>query len=254
MSLGSLSQAESPDVVTSSDQYSRRFSGAVGEYFLARQSRLIREMLSEACPSPTRVLEVGGGHAQVVPVLLELGHEVWVQGSDQLCMARVRRVVESLPEESRSRVHLVESPLDKLPFDDRTFDIVVSIRTLAHVDDWTGFVSELSRVSRRAVLIDYPPVVSWNVFYPLFFRVKRWFEGDTRPFHRFRRSQLSREFSSRGLDKGKERRQFFLPMGLHRKLGMLTLSIKAELIFEAVGLTSILGSPALFLAERVLSA
>ena len=51
---------ETADVETSSEDYARRFSGRVGEYFLEVQARAALDLL---VPWPgARVLDVGGGH------------------------------------------------------------------------------------------------------------------------------------------------------------------------------------------------
>jgi len=71
---------EDADVVTSSDAYARRFGGAVGSYFLERQSAAVLELVR---PWPgARVLDVGGGHGQVTGPLVAAGYAVTVLGSE----------------------------------------------------------------------------------------------------------------------------------------------------------------------------
>jgi SAM-dependent methyltransferase len=44
----------------------------------------------------------------------------------------------------------------RIPFDDKTFDIVTCIDVLEHVEDYEAFLLELMRVSRRGVFISTP--------------------------------------------------------------------------------------------------
>ena len=71
---------ENADVDTASDDYATRFRGAVGAWFLAEQARATRELLA-GLPRGATVLDVGGGHAQLTPMLLEAGYVVTVVGS-----------------------------------------------------------------------------------------------------------------------------------------------------------------------------
>ena len=69
-----MAALEDADVETSSDDYARRFAGAVGAFFLEIQARTTLDLLQ---PWPgSRVLDVGGGHGQVTGPLIEAGHPV----------------------------------------------------------------------------------------------------------------------------------------------------------------------------------
>ncbi len=70
---------EDADVETSSEAYARRFSGAVGGWFLAVQADATLDLLR---PFPrARIVDVGGGHGQLAAPLAEAGHDVTVVGS-----------------------------------------------------------------------------------------------------------------------------------------------------------------------------
>jgi hypothetical protein len=84
---------ECPDVVTSSEDYARRFSGRAGEYFLQVQDRAVQQALAHK-PGRT-VLDVGGGHGQVASGLASAGYEVTVLGSDNVCFDRLRKAEPS---------------------------------------------------------------------------------------------------------------------------------------------------------------
>ena len=73
--------------MTSSDDYARRFSGAVGRYFLEVQTDATLELLRPLAAAS--VLDVGGGHGQLTGALVEAGLDVTVLGSDPACERRV---------------------------------------------------------------------------------------------------------------------------------------------------------------------
>ena len=93
---------EDADVSSSSDDYARRFAGAVGQWFLDIQTGITLDLLRELPPAAS-VLDVGGGHAQVAPPLIAAGYDVTVIGSDSQCSARLWSWIDrgrGLPESS----------------------------------------------------------------------------------------------------------------------------------------------------------
>ena len=81
-------QRETPDIETSSDDYARRFAGPAGKYFLIIQEQAFQRV----CPTrpDCSVLEVGGGHGQLVPIFLRRNCELTILGSDESTHRRVR--------------------------------------------------------------------------------------------------------------------------------------------------------------------
>ena len=81
---------EDADIGTSSEDMHRCcFTGAVGRWFVETQTRITLGFLG-ALPVGASVLDVGGGHGQITPPLLEAGYEVTVAGSDPSCNARLQ--------------------------------------------------------------------------------------------------------------------------------------------------------------------
>jgi SAM-dependent methyltransferase len=234
-----------PDVETASDQYAGRFSGAMGRYFLAVQERMIMDFLGG--PAPRRVLEVGGGHAQLAPALLEAGHEVWVQGSTPSCAKRLAPLLARYP----GRLRFVVSSLWSLPFPDRAFDAVIAVRLLAHVERLEPLLREMGRVSDGRVIVDFPPVFSANLGQPLLFGMKRRVEGNTRPFFCYHVRQLYPPLRAAGFGRFRVTKQFTLPMVVHRKAASPGLSAAIETVCRWAGLTRLLGAPSVLLAERL---
>jgi SAM-dependent methyltransferase len=244
MTVAAAPAREDADVESSSEQYARRFAGPVGQWFLELQARLTLECLHGLSPGAT-VLDVGGGHAQLAPPLVEAGYQVTVVGSNPSCGLRLS------PLTSAGRCRFDVADLLALPYHDEAFDAVVCYRLLAHSIDWRRLVGELCRLARHRVVVDYPARRSVNVASEALFRIKNSIErGSTRPFALYRRADLAGAFAAAGFEVTQERPQFFLPMALHRLAGSVRLARAAEGLAGSVGLTGLLGSPVIARADR----
>jgi SAM-dependent methyltransferase len=230
------------DVETSSEGYARRFAGPVGAFLLAVQERLTLELL-RPWPGAT-VLDVGGGHGQVTGALVEAGYRLTVHGSAEACRERVRPWVDT------GRAAFSAGPLLALPHPDAGFDVALSYRLLPHVPAWPRLVGELTRVARRAVVVDYPALRSVNAVSGALFALKKRVEGNTRPFAVFRDRELARTFAACGFRLTARRPEFLLPMALHRGLSLAPASRALEGAAAGLGLTPLLGSPVIARFER----
>lgn len=237
-----LPERETPDIETASEDYASRFRGAAGAYFIETQDRSVRHAMHGL--SGARVLEVGGGHGQLVKVLGELGCALTAFGSDPVCHERMaaRHPGVSIP--------CVTGDVARLPFADRSFDVVIAVRLISHIERWPALIAEFCRVADRAVVLDYPSRYSLNVLTPLLFALKQGVEKNTRTYLSFTRRQLAREFAQRGFTFTRAYPQFFLPMFVHRALHSPPLLRKMEDLMRMAGLTRLLGSPIVFRAER----
>jgi SAM-dependent methyltransferase len=234
---------EFPDVETSSAGYAQRFAGAVGRWFLDRQARCTAELLGRLAPG-ARVLDVGGGHAQLVPVILAAGGRVTVFGSDATCGGRLAAWIHT------GEVRFETGDVMALPYADASFDVVLGYRLLTHVPEWPRLVSELCRVSARRVIVDYPSRRSVNVLADRLFEMKKRVEGDTRHFTLFSPGDVARAFAANGFAVTGERGQFFLPMAFHRALNSAAAAKGLEWLPHRLGLTRALGSPRIVRADR----
>jgi 2-polyprenyl-3-methyl-5-hydroxy-6-metoxy-1,4-benzoquinol methylase len=233
---------ESADIETASAEYARRFSGAVGAWFLDVQAAATLEL---AAPWQGRgVLDVGGGHGQLTGPLAAAGFDVTVLGSAPSCRERVAAWVDA------DRARFQVGDLLHVPWPARSFDVVLAFRLLPHVARWRDLVAELCRVARHAVIVDYPTRRSVNAFARLLFRLKRRVESDTRPFDVFKDEDVTEGFSANGFAVTGRCAQFFLPMALHRGLGSASVSRASERVARALGLTRVLGSPVIVRATR----
>lgn len=239
----SLPIHETPDVETSSEGYASRFSGEVGRYFLEVQNAAVLDLLA---PWPgAQVLDVGGGHAQLAPALVERGFRVTVAGSEEVCRQRLDRALPPGSFEFRA------CDLLHLPYPDRAFEVVFALRLLAHVERWRELVAELCRVASRAVILDYSDSRSFNKLYGPLFPWKKAVEGNTRTFHIFKPGAVAAEAARHGFGGPAERREFFLPMVVHRALRSGRFSRMSERVSSALGLTRWLGSPVVLRIQRV---
>jgi ubiquinone/menaquinone biosynthesis C-methylase UbiE len=235
-------ELETPDIETSSDQYARRFAGEAGAYFLDRQTQITLDLIQPY--HNARILDVGGGHAQLAVPMVAKGLDVTVVGSAKSCRHRLDRFLG--PDDfSYHTCNLLT-----LPFEDRQFDIVVGFRLLTHVHAWRQLIREMCRVAKIAVIVDYPDQRSFNIFYRLLFPIKKALEGDTRTYVLFSRKQITDAFMENGLGNHFLRPQFFFPMVLHRKMKSLAVSKMMEKSCRKLGLTALFGSPIIVKACR----
>ena len=235
-----------PDIETASANYTSRFAGEVGQYFLAVQEKAVLELLAGLAGAPLRILEVGGGHAQLTPALLAAGHFVTVHGSSKVCFDRL----EITKMQYGERLALVEAPVLDLPFAEKTFDVVSAVRLLAHVDDWPQLVRIMTKIADRAVIVDYAPASGFNMFYKLLFGLKKRIERNTRTFIRHEPEELNKTFQTCGYELQGQQKQFFAPMVVHRAIKKAVFSSRVETLFRRLGFTALWGSPVISLYTR----
>jgi 2-polyprenyl-3-methyl-5-hydroxy-6-metoxy-1,4-benzoquinol methylase len=232
---------EDADVVTSSDEYARRFDGPVGSFFLAVQERATLDLLG---PFPgATVLDVGGGHGQTTRALVDAGHAVTVLGSDSSCERRVREWTGS------GRARFVAADLLDPGLPARGFDVVLSYRLLPHATRVSDLVATLCRLARRAVVVDYPTRRSVNAAAELLFGVKKGVERDTRPFRVFSDAEVEAAFAAHGFRPTGRKPQFLFPMALHRATGSASLARLLEGAAAGTGLRRLFGSPVILRLE-----
>lgn len=233
---------KSPDIETSSSAYARRFNGEQGAWLLSVQAQLLREALSRVREGERlRVLDVGGGHLQIARAFqgeIEAGAlEFSIVGSDESTKAQWEN------SELKERISFSISDLFSTKYAEGEFDVVFCIRLLTHCAEWRRLVTELCRISKRAVIIDYPPLLSSNILYPLLFPIKKLIEKDTRTFSLFMHRELDEAFTSHGFSRVYRKGQFLWPMVVHRSLKCVPCSEALERIGELAGLRGMCGNP-----------
>jgi 2-polyprenyl-3-methyl-5-hydroxy-6-metoxy-1,4-benzoquinol methylase len=231
-----------PDLETGSAQYARRFAGPAGAYLLGIQEKGLRKLVDCNSKGLRTALDVGGGHGQLVDGLLALGLETSVLGSS----------IESAEQLMRSpvaaRVHFQAGNLLALPIEDQAYDVVTSVRLLAHIQDVHRLIDELCRVARHCVIIDYPTLAGANALTVAAFPVKRLIEKDTRIYQSFWPVTLARAFRRNGFRPSASFKQFTTPMGLHR-IGGKPVHLMEEGL-RRIGITRLIGNPVLQRFDR----
>ena len=227
--------SQKADIETSSEEYAKRFSGKVGEYFLSVQAEKTLDLLK---PWPNaKVLDVGGGHAQLAIPLIKNGFALTVAGSNDSCRTRLDKFLQP------GTFKYLSCNLLNLPFDDNSFDAVISFRLLTHEDNWQLQIAELCRVAKYTVVVDYPDIRSFNIFYDVLFNVKKKFEKNTRTYRNFSRKEIIKEFGKNNFGNPVIKPEFFLPMVVHRAIKKVSLLKNIENLFGLIGLTRLFGSP-----------
>jgi len=233
---------ETPDIETSSDDYALRFSGKIGSWFLEVQEEATLRML--APHSGAKILDVGGGHGQLTKALITNNYNVTILGSDDVCSIRIKNLIHS------SQCEFKVGNILNIPYRNQYFDIVLSYRLLPHVTQWKRLLTELARVAKSAVIIDYPSLRSVNYMSSYLFDFKKRLEGNTRPFTCFKEHELLNVFKWHGFEGAERYPEFLLPMVLHRALGSPKISSGVEKVCRLSGLTRTCGSPVILKVVR----
>jgi 2-polyprenyl-3-methyl-5-hydroxy-6-metoxy-1,4-benzoquinol methylase len=226
---------EIADVETASASYAARFAGPVGAWMLARQERLVLDGLRAA--GARTVLDIGGGHGQLARPMADAGFDVTVLGSETICSARIADLLAA------GRCRFVVGSVVALPYPDRSFDAVVTVRLLPHCARWRQLIRECARVARVAAIVDYPVKSGFNTLAPWLFSAKRKLEKNTRAWRNFTHEEVAREFAAAGFAPAGRSGQFCCPMVVHRALNRVALSAAIEWLPDRLGLTRRFGSP-----------
>lgn len=231
-----------PDIHSSGSGYQTRFSGQTGKWFLHVQGRCVQ--LQSRCVGEKRVLDVGGGHGQLIPYYLAEKFKVTVFGSTGSPRECIEEYITS------KAIDWVEGSLLQLPFGNKSYPLVVSIRLCAHMRNTQLWVSELCRVASDTVIIDASMWLSFNILTNILFPLKKAFEPNTREYKMFTRNALTNMFRQAGFYLDQCEKQFFFPMAFHRKLNNALQSDQIEGICKRMGATSMFGSPAIMRFRR----
>jgi len=114
--------------------------------------------LDEALPdsAPERILEVGSGEGEIAARVLERYPNAGLTVLDLPS--------EELAEEWRDRrLAGLFGDITGLPFEDRTFDLVLAIEVLEHVPEPANALAEIARVARDATVLSVPREPIWRM-------------------------------------------------------------------------------------------
>ena len=139
---------QDPAVVARYD--AERFSGPQGQRSTRAKWNAIRRGLGGEFERVGSVLDVPCGTGRFTELLLGAGKHVVNADRSRAMLLAARE------KDAAGRVNLVECDAARLPFADRSFDLVLSVRFFLHVPKpmRAGILREMGRVSRRFVVVD----------------------------------------------------------------------------------------------------
>jgi ubiquinone/menaquinone biosynthesis C-methylase UbiE len=231
-----------PAVAASFDQ--ARFGGPIGALLLEDQERALTDFLGPL--SGSTVLDVGTGTGRASLMLARGGARVvgLDASREMLGIARQRAAAAGL------EITYLEGDAHSLSFEDRSFDKAVCLRVLMHTPDWRRCLSELCRVTREIVVFDYPALISAAALQALSRRVRAWLGYRTVAYRVLSDTTIARELARHGFRVVGRRRQFVMPIAVHKLIGSAAFTRTAEAALAAIGLHWMAASPVTLAAER----
>jgi ubiquinone/menaquinone biosynthesis C-methylase UbiE len=127
---------------------------ALGPQNLLSRHRFALEMVESAVPRGSRILDVGCGTGEMVAKLTERGYEAWGVDLAEPMIAFASERYGS----SRFRV----GDIEKIPFDDSTFDAVVCLGVVEYLVDDEQALKEIRRVLKPggSAIVSTPSAIS----------------------------------------------------------------------------------------------
>jgi SAM-dependent methyltransferase len=223
-----------------------RFSGPVGRYLLEDQEALLLEALSPVVERP--ILDVGTGTGRAAVALAAAGGRVigLDASAEMLQVARTRGGAAHV----ESRVRWAQADGHHLPLGDRSVDAAVCLRVLMHAIDWQACLAELCRVSRWRVVVDFPAAGSAAAIESRLRRFRQRRGATVEAYRVLAERDVADALAGHGYRVVMVRRQFVLPIALHKKLRLFPVTRRLEAIGAALGLLRRFGSPVTVVAER----
>jgi ubiquinone/menaquinone biosynthesis C-methylase UbiE len=225
----------------------KRFGGPIGRILLEDQERVLTEFLGDV--SGKRILDMATGTGRAALALAKRGAAVTGvdASSEMLAVARKRAAENGLA------VQFDEGDAHALTYPNRSFDAVVCLRMLMHVPDWRRALSELCRVSRQQLIIDYPASNSIASLQMIWRRVAHRLGSKVEAYRVFSQSDIVRELDRNGFRIVSTHKQFVLPIAFHKAVGSSGFTRNIERALARAGMLRLAGSPVTIAAERCAS-
>jgi len=220
-----------------------RYGGSFGQYL---ENLEVETFLSMMNPESEIILDLGAGTGKLsIPLILKSKKVLSVDSSvHMLNVARLKS------HELNIEIKTVISDAYCLSFKDHTFDCVVSSRLLMHLIDWKKGIKEICRVSRKELVIDFPSNFSFASLDILFKRIKRFFLPETQVYNKYSIGDVTEEIKKNGFEIVQTRKEFFVPLTLHRFFNHPEISNMIEKIFRNFYITELFGNPVTIKAIR----
>ena len=221
-----------------------RFGGPIGRHLLDTQRALLEDALAPA-RGPT-IIDVGTGTGRAAIGLAQAG--AVVTGVD--ASAEMLRVARSRAADARAVVRFGLADAHALPFASESVDAAVCLRVLMHAVDWRRCLGELCRIARWRVVVDFPALASMAAIESGGRYLAKSVGRNVQAYRVISEREVARAFGRHGFRVVMVRRQFVLPIALHRAVGRVAFTRSVEGALATVGLLRVLGSPVTLVAER----
>jgi ubiquinone/menaquinone biosynthesis C-methylase UbiE len=224
-----------------------RFGGPIGALVAESQERIITSFLSPL--AGRTILDVGTGTGRAAIALALKGAVVTgVDASEEMLAVAKRRAADA-----KVAVTFDRADAHRLAYPDRSFDSVTCLRVLMHTPGWRESLGELCRVARDRVVIDYPAAASAAALQSVVRQVAHAAGARVEAYRVFTDRDIRQAFERSGFRVRDSRRQFVLPIALHKRLGSVAATERIEGLLARIGLQRLIGSPVTLVAERCAS-
>lgn len=225
-----------------------RFGGPIGSLVASSQARTLSDFAGDL--NRRRILDVGTGTGRAALLFAHGGANVTAIDASEpmLDMARARA-----NEQGIRSITFGLGDAHALVFPDRSFDVVCCLRLLMHTPRWRVVVAELCRVANQLVIVDYPSATSVALVESLARRAAHAFGVRTEAYRVFTYRTMADAFARNGFRIRSVRRQFVLPIAMHKAIGSPAFTQRSEYLFDRLGLLKPFGSPVSLVAERCAS-
>ncbi|MGH7799260.1 MAG: class I SAM-dependent methyltransferase [Thermodesulfobacteriota bacterium] len=220
-----------------------RYGGSFGRYLRDIE---VKNFSSFIEATHNRVLDVGAGTGKLCIPLSSQSREVIALdlSKEMIRISKMNADIEDV------RIMTVVCDAEQLCFDDKTFDCVVSSRLLMHLTDWRNGISEMCRVSKFLLIIEFPPFSSFAVIDSFFKKLEKFFISSTQTYKTFLIKSVIEELKRNQFEVVTVNRQFFLPIIVHRWFNNPWLSKRIENLCKMTGLIRLMGAPVTVKAVR----
>ncbi|MBL8857966.1 MAG: methyltransferase domain-containing protein [Planctomycetes bacterium] len=183
---------QSEEVVAQYD--AARFRGRHERKSTERKWKRIQAHLGERLQAGAEVLDVPSGTGRFTRAVLDAGYALT---SADLSFPMLQAARETAGDSPQFR-GAVRCDVERLPFGDGVFDLVLSIRFLFHVpvDLRVALLKEMGRVSRGYVVVDVRHKYCYSTHTK---RLKAWILGRRMPSKRASLAEIERDFKAAGL-------------------------------------------------------
>lgn len=237
----------------------KKYGDPIGKNVLETQKRALSKMVDEY---GTNVLDVGAGTGWISLYLMKN------KGASAVALDASKKMLEFARKQAKSQkteLNVIVGDAQSLPIRDRSFNYVVSFRTLMHLKNPKVAITEMCRVSNK-VILDFPSktsisgitetFMSFSIFTRFIYNLKGNPMEDSKLSKLFSRGKtfflfrIRTEFEANRFDMTLTQKYFALPIFFYRRIGGLNLLIRLEAILKKTKFTSVFGSPIAVKAKR----